>query len=107
MALPWSFVSKNINSKHQITNKSQIPIFNSTVVAKRLLWLSRLTKTFQDETLFVFSNFGHWSLFDIWHFNKSMNFQQSKSPLGTTKAGSSGPGFLLRVIVALRTGCNT
>jgi hypothetical protein len=28
MALPWSFVSKNTNSKHQITNKSQIPIFN-------------------------------------------------------------------------------
>jgi hypothetical protein len=28
MALPWSFVSKNTNPKHQITNKSQIPIFN-------------------------------------------------------------------------------
>jgi len=28
MALPWSFVSKNTNSKHQITNKSQISIFN-------------------------------------------------------------------------------
>jgi hypothetical protein len=25
MALPWSFVSKITNSKHQITNKSQIP----------------------------------------------------------------------------------
>jgi hypothetical protein len=24
MALPWSFVSKITNSKHQITNKSQI-----------------------------------------------------------------------------------
>jgi len=65
MALPWSFVSKITNSKHQITNKSQIAIFNSAVVAKRLLWRSRLTKTFQDETLFGFSNFGHWKLFDI------------------------------------------
>jgi hypothetical protein len=25
MALPWSFVSKITNPKHQITNKSQIP----------------------------------------------------------------------------------
>ena len=24
-------------------------------------------KTFQCETLFGFSNFGHWSLFDIWN----------------------------------------
>jgi hypothetical protein len=46
-------VSKITNSKHpakktagkQITNKSQIPIFND--------------QTFQDETLFGFSNFGH------------------------------------------------
>jgi hypothetical protein len=28
MALPWSFVSKITNSKHQITKKSQISIFN-------------------------------------------------------------------------------
>jgi len=28
MALPWSITSKNTNSKHQITNKSQIQIFN-------------------------------------------------------------------------------
>jgi len=25
-----------------------------------------MTKTFQDKTLFGFSNFGHWNLFDIW-----------------------------------------
>jgi len=84
MALPWSFVSKNTNYKHQITNKSQIPIFNSAVLSKTLLWRSRLTKTFQEETLFGFWNFGHWDLFDIWNFNKSMNLQQSKSPLGIT-----------------------
>ena len=54
LALPWIFVSKNTNYKQQISNKSQIPIFNSAVVAKRLLWRSRLTKTFQDKTLFGF-----------------------------------------------------
>jgi len=37
--------------------------------------------------------------FDIWDFNKSMNFQQSKSPLGITKACSSGPGYLRLVAV--------
>ena len=25
-----------------------------------------MTKTFQDKTLFGFSNFGYWNLFDIW-----------------------------------------
>jgi hypothetical protein len=67
-------VSKNTNSKHparktagrQKPNKSQIPIFNSAVVAKRLLWRSRLTQTFHAEAWFGFSNFGHWDLFDIW-----------------------------------------
>jgi len=66
-ALPWSFVFKITNSKHQISNKSQIPIFNSAVVATRLLWRSRLTKTFQGGTLFGFSNFGHWKLFVIYN----------------------------------------
>jgi hypothetical protein len=49
MGLPWSFVSKITNSKHQIPNKSQIPIFN-------------------DQNLSgpnIVSNFGHWKLFDI------------------------------------------
>jgi hypothetical protein len=50
-ALPWSFVSKITNAKHQITNKFQIPIFND--------------QTFQAETLFGFLNFGHCYLFDI------------------------------------------
>jgi len=26
-----------------------------------------MTKTFHDETLFEFLNFGHWKLFDIWY----------------------------------------
>ena len=33
-----------------------------------------MAKTFQDETLFGFSNFGHWGVFDIWIFNKSFDF---------------------------------
>jgi hypothetical protein len=37
--------------------------------------------------------------FDIWDFNKTMNFQQSKSPLGIAKAWSSGPGYLLFAII--------
>jgi len=69
-----------------------------------------MTKTFQGETLFGYSNFGHWELpfdfaqggesfdfaqdrepverfvepFDIWNFNKKLKFQQSKSPPGLT-----------------------
>jgi len=34
-------------------------------------------------------------IFVIWNFNNSMNCQQSKSPLGITKAWSYGPGYLL------------
>jgi hypothetical protein len=33
LALPWSFVFKDTKSKHQITNKSQIPIFNDLNLA--------------------------------------------------------------------------
>ncbi len=45
-----------------------------------------MTKTFKDETLFEFSNFGYGDLFDIWNFNQSNNFQQNKSPPGITNA---------------------
>jgi len=45
-----------------------------------------MTKTFQDNTLFGFSSFGHWNFFDIWNFNNSMKLQQSESPPGITKA---------------------
>jgi len=45
MALPWSFVPK-----------SQIP---STKLQINLKFQNPMTKTFQDETLFGFSNFGH------------------------------------------------
>jgi hypothetical protein len=46
-------VSKNTNSKHQNTNKSQTPIFNDQNLPGQ-------------KTLFGFLNFGHWNLFDIW-----------------------------------------
>jgi len=39
--------------------------------------------------------------FDIWDFNKSMNCQQSKSPLGITKAWSFGPGFFTFLVTVL------
>jgi len=79
MALPWSFVSKITNSKHQITNKSQISNRFKAIVF-----------------LFGNLNFGHYYLFVFWNFNKPMNFQPSKSPLGLTKAGSClGPDSLL------------
>jgi hypothetical protein len=76
--LLWSFVSKITKSKHQITNKFQIPIHNDqnikTKIARRkvvrrfcggLLVIYFLKK----RLLFKFWNFGHWNLFDIWDFN--------------------------------------
>jgi hypothetical protein len=54
-----------------------------------------MTKTFHDKTLFGFSNFGHWKLFDICNFNNSMNFQQGKPLPGEPNAGPSEPGYLL------------
>jgi len=42
--------------------KSQIP---STKLQINLKFQYSMTKTFQGETLFEFSNFGHWKLFDI------------------------------------------
>ena len=66
MALPWSFVSKITNSKHQITNKSQIPIRFKTIVF-----------------LFRILNFDHCYLFEFW----DLLFEIS------TKQIPSGPGF--------------
>jgi hypothetical protein len=37
MALPWSFVSKIPNSKHQITNKSQIQKYKFQTGSRRPL----------------------------------------------------------------------
>jgi hypothetical protein len=81
---------KNTNSKHQISNKSQIPIFNDQNLSRQVCFRR-----------IGYSNFGHWDLFDIWNFNKALKFQQSKSPLGLTKAGPSGLGSLLEAINCL------
>jgi len=43
--------------------KIQIP---STKSQLNLKFQYSITKTFQHEMLFGFSNFGHWYLFDIW-----------------------------------------
>jgi hypothetical protein len=76
--MAWNIVSKNTNSKHQITNKSQISIFNDqNLPGQDIVWI-----------------FEFWSLefvwylgFDIWNLNNSIRHQQSKSPLVTNKAG--------------------
>jgi hypothetical protein len=40
MALPLSFVHKNIKSKHQITNKSQIPTSNDQNLKRQdIVWI--------------------------------------------------------------------
>ena len=51
MALPWI-----------LCLKSQIPSTKFQINPK---FQYSMIKTFQDETLFGFSNFGHWKLFDI------------------------------------------
>jgi len=85
MALPWSFVSKITNSKHQITNKSQITNHKFKTGSTRstgahaaqapALRVRRVSNCF-----FVW-DFEFRSLlfvcflgFVIWNFNKSMNF---------------------------------
>jgi len=69
MALPWSFVSKNTNSKHQNTN-------TMPKAGKNLNFQYSMTKTFQDKTLFGFSTFGHWNLFDIWDLIFGISIRQ-------------------------------
>jgi len=95
MALPWSFVSKITNSKHQITNKSQITNHKFKTGSTRsegahaaqapALRVRRVNDCF---FLFGILNFGHAQRrrlrrvllfvcflgFVIWNFNKSMNF---------------------------------
>ena len=63
------------NPKHQITNKSQIPIFNDPNLFGILFFEMMLG--------FWISNFGHWDLFVIWvlWFVISVNFR-FPAPLG-------------------------
>jgi len=85
MALPWSFVSKIPNPKHQITNKSQIQKYKFQTGSLRA---SGPMGRRQSDYFFVW-DFEFRSLlfvcllgFVIWNFNKSMNLQQNKSHLG-------------------------
>ena len=48
-------VTKKTNPKHQIPNKSQIPMFNDQNLSRQV----RLRRI-------GYSNFGHWDLFGIW-----------------------------------------
>jgi len=80
MALPWIFVSKNTNYKYQITNESQISIFNDqNLPGQDIVWIFE----------FWLLEFDCYLGFVIWDFNKAIKLQQSKSPLGTTKVWSS------------------
>jgi len=69
MALPWIFVSKNTNYKYQITN-------TMPKAGKNLKFQYSMTKTFLHKTLFGFSNFGHWNLFDIWDLIFGISIRQ-------------------------------
>jgi hypothetical protein len=62
------------STKLQINLKFQYSTRGASACAARVQDLAR-------ETLFGFSNFGHWKLVDIWDFHKTMNFQQSKTTL--------------------------
>jgi hypothetical protein len=83
MALPWI-----------LCLKSQIP---STKLQINLKFQYSMTKTFQDETLFGFSNFGHWKLFDICDLLFVIfELPTKKIPSGDkTKLGTLGQDSLL------------
>jgi len=75
---------KNTNSKHQIPNKSQIPIFNDQNLPGHGVVL----------------NFGHWDFFDIWDLIFGISISRCNSnkanPLsGKIKAGSFRLGFFI------------
>jgi hypothetical protein len=59
MALPWSFVSKITNYKHQITNKSQTPNSFKAIVFLFGIW-----------------NFGHCYLFVFWDLLFGISIRQ-------------------------------
>jgi hypothetical protein len=66
MALPWSFVSKITNSKHQIPNKSQIPSTKFQINPPQA-GKSQIPNRFKAIVfLFGILNFGHCYLFVFW-----------------------------------------
>jgi hypothetical protein len=83
MALPWI-----------LCLKSQIP---STKLQINIKFQYSMTKTFQDDSLFGFSNFGHWKLFDICDLLFVIfELPTKKIPSGDkTKLGTLGQDSLL------------
>ena len=53
-----------------------------------------MTKTFQDEILFGFSNFGHWKLFDICNLIFVISIIQGTSNKANPLRGALKPGPL-------------
>jgi len=91
MGLLWSFVFKNTNSKHQITNKSQIPISNDQNLPGQHIVL-----------ILEFWSLGFvWYLvIGIWNFNNSMKLQQSKSP----SENNQRPVLRSRIVFIISSG---
>jgi hypothetical protein len=88
----WCLKSQIPSTKLQINLKLQIPNrFNAQRRRLRRVSDCFFVWDFEFRSLLFVCFLG----FVIWNFNKSMNFQQSKSPLGITKALSFGPGLLL------------
>jgi len=62
------------------TYKFQIPIFNDQNLPGRdIIWIFEIWSRAAQA---LAPRVGIFLVFDIWNFNNSMNFQQSKSPLG-------------------------
>ena len=65
LALPWSFVSKITNSKHQKTNKLQTTSTKFQINHKLQVSNSKQGLKLFFILLFVICFFGHWNLFVI------------------------------------------
>jgi len=57
-----------------------------------------MAKIFKDVTVFVFSYFGHWDVFDIWNFAMSMKFNKTIPP-GDNQSPAPQEEYLLLSIV--------
>jgi len=80
MALPWIFVSKSTNSKHQITNKSQISIFNDeNFPGQDIVWIFEFWSPVLRSSLLRRMD---WNLpFDLAQGGESFDFAQDREPV--------------------------
>ena len=71
-----------INFKFQTSTRcaSACAARDQNLSRRDIVWVFKFLPAAQDFGRRV----GHWKLFDIWDFNKSIIFQQSKSPLDPT-----------------------